>query len=74
MPRISSKNQVTVPVAALARVGLRAGDDIVVEPFGDGELLLRRATMDFDSAFGALTGAYDAGYLDRLDAEDEARG
>lgn len=73
VPRISSKNQVTVPVAALARVGLRAGDDVVVEPVGDGELLLRRATLDFESAFGALTGTYDAGYLARLDAEDEER-
>lgn len=73
MPRISSKNQVTVPVSALSLVGLRAGDEIVVEPVGEGELRLRRATLDFDSAFGALSGTYDAGYLDRLDAEDDER-
>jgi hypothetical protein len=42
MPRISSKNQVTIPVAALAEAGLRAG-------------------------------AYPAGYLERLDAEDAER-
>jgi hypothetical protein len=73
MSRISAKNQVTVPVAALAEAGLRPGEEVVVEPLGDGELRVRRATLTFDSAFGALTGAYPAGYLERLDAENEER-
>jgi bifunctional DNA-binding transcriptional regulator/antitoxin component of YhaV-PrlF toxin-antitoxin module len=73
MSRISAKNQVTVPVAALAEAGLRPGEEVVVEPLGDGELRVRRATLTFDSAFGALTGTYPAGYLERLDAENEER-
>ena len=73
MPRISSKNQVTVPVAALAEAGLRSGDRVVIEPVGDGELLIRRAALTLDSAFGALTGTYPSGYLERLDAEDRER-
>jgi bifunctional DNA-binding transcriptional regulator/antitoxin component of YhaV-PrlF toxin-antitoxin module len=73
MPRISSKNQVTVPVAALQESGLRSGDNVVIEPAGAGELLIRRAGMTFETAFGALTGAYPAGYLERLDAEDRDR-
>jgi AbrB family looped-hinge helix DNA binding protein len=73
MPRISSKNQVTIPVAALEEAGLRRGDEVVVEPLGDGELRVRRATLTFDTAFGVLTGTYPPGYLDRLDAEDAGR-
>lgn len=73
MPRISTKNQVTLPVGALDEVGLHPGDQVVVEPAGDGELRVRRAALTFESAFGALTDVYPAGYLDRLDAEDEQR-
>jgi AbrB family looped-hinge helix DNA binding protein len=73
MPRISSKNQVTIPVAALEESGLHAGDEVVVEALEDGELLIRRGALTFDSAFGVLTGAYPPGYLDKLDEEDEQR-
>lgn len=73
MPRISTKNQVTIPVSALDEAGLRRGDEVVVEPLADGELSVRRATLTFDGAFGLLTGTYPTGYLDRLDAEDDQR-
>lgn len=73
MSRISSKNQLTVPVSALAETGLSAGDQVIVEPIGDGELRVRRAVLSFSDAFGALSGHYPAGYLERLDAEDEQR-
>jgi AbrB family looped-hinge helix DNA binding protein len=73
MPRISSKNQVTIPVAALEEAGLRAGDEVVVEALEDGELRVRRGALTFDTAFGALTGAYPPGYLERLDEEEEQR-
>jgi bifunctional DNA-binding transcriptional regulator/antitoxin component of YhaV-PrlF toxin-antitoxin module len=73
MTRISTKNQITLPVSALTEAGLRAGEAVIVEPAGDGELRVRRAAMTFESALGALTGAYPAGYLDMLDAEDAQR-
>jgi AbrB family looped-hinge helix DNA binding protein len=73
MPRISTKNQVTIPVAALEEAGLRPGDRVVIEPTEDGELRIRRGALTFEGAFGALTGAYPPGYLARLDAEDEQR-
>ncbi|MGI8729930.1 MAG: AbrB/MazE/SpoVT family DNA-binding domain-containing protein [Solirubrobacteraceae bacterium] len=73
MPRISAKNQVTIPVAALEEAGLRAGDRIVIEALEDGELRVRRGAVTFESAFGALTGTYPQGYLEELDAEDERR-
>jgi bifunctional DNA-binding transcriptional regulator/antitoxin component of YhaV-PrlF toxin-antitoxin module len=73
MPRISTKNQITIPVRALEEVGLHVGEQVTIEPVGDGELRIRRSGVTFDDAFGALTGTYPAGYLDRLDAEDDLR-
>lgn len=73
MPRISSKNQVTIPVAALEEARLHAGDEVIVEALEDGELRLRRGAVSFESAFGSLTGIYPDGYLARLDAEDAER-
>ncbi len=73
MPRISAKNQVTIPVAALDEAGLHAGDRVIVEVLEEGELRILRGAATFETAFGALTGTYPAGYLERLDAEDERR-
>ncbi len=73
MPKISTKNQITIPVAALEEAGLRAGEAVSVEPAGNGELRVHRAGLTFDDAFGALTGTYPPGYLDQLDAEDTQR-
>jgi antitoxin component of MazEF toxin-antitoxin module len=73
MARISTKNQITIPVAALAEAGLHAGERVTIEPAGDGELRIRRSTATFEDAFGALTGTYPAGFLDQLNAEDDLR-
>ncbi len=73
MPKISSKNQVTIPVAVLEETGLRAGDNVVVEALEEGELRIRRGELGFERAFGALTGTYPAGYLEQLDREDGER-
>lgn len=73
MARISAKNQITIPVAALEEVGLHTGEHVTVEPVGDGELRIRRLTATFEDAFGTLTGIYPAGYLEQLDAEDDRR-
>jgi AbrB family looped-hinge helix DNA binding protein len=73
MARISTKNQVTIPVAVLEEAGLRGGDNVVVEAVEDGELRVRRGAVSFESAFGVLTGTYPPGYLEQLDREDEQR-
>lgn len=73
MPRISTKNQVTIAVAALQEAGLRAGDEVSIEALEDGELRLRRGAPTFQDAFGALTGVYPPDYLAALDAEDAQR-
>jgi len=64
---------VTIPVSALEEAGLHRGEQVRVEPAGDGELRVRRATVAFEDAFGVLTGAFPPGYLEQLDAEDEQR-
>jgi bifunctional DNA-binding transcriptional regulator/antitoxin component of YhaV-PrlF toxin-antitoxin module len=64
--RISSKNQLTLPVEALGGAGLRAGDRVRVEIRGPGELLLVREVDPIDDHAGSLTGIYGPGYLDEL--------
>jgi AbrB family looped-hinge helix DNA binding protein len=73
MARISTKNQVTIPVAVLEEAGLHAGDQVVVEALEEGELRIRRGAVSFEGAFGALTDTYPAGYLEQLDREDAER-
>lgn len=73
MPRISAKNQVTIPVSVLREAGLQPGDQVLVEALEDGDLRIRRGALDFDAAFGVLTGVYPISYLERLDREDEQR-
>jgi antitoxin component of MazEF toxin-antitoxin module len=73
VPRISAKNQLTIPVSALQEAGLQAGDEVVVEALNDGELRVRRGAATFEDAFGALTGVYPPDYLAQLDAEDTDR-
>jgi bifunctional DNA-binding transcriptional regulator/antitoxin component of YhaV-PrlF toxin-antitoxin module len=65
MPRISSKNQVTLPVAALSEAGLRAGDQVTIEADA-GAIVIRRAPGDVDAAIGIFSGLYEPAYLDEL--------
>lgn len=57
----------------MAEAGLRTGEQVTIEPAGDGELRIRRSGTTFEDAFGALTGVYPPDYLDQLDAEDDSR-
>jgi bifunctional DNA-binding transcriptional regulator/antitoxin component of YhaV-PrlF toxin-antitoxin module len=63
---VSSKNQVTLPVDALARAGLATGDQLAVEVRGPGELILRRVVDPVERYGGTLTGIYEPDELDRL--------
>ena len=46
---------------------------MIIEITDEGELCVRPGKETFEDAFGALTGAYPAGYLERLDREEEQR-
>jgi bifunctional DNA-binding transcriptional regulator/antitoxin component of YhaV-PrlF toxin-antitoxin module len=65
MPRISSKNQVTLPVEALSAAGLKAGDRVRIEADGAGSIVVRRALEPRD-AIGIFDGLYEPGYLEEL--------
>ncbi len=67
--RVSSKHQVTIPVEALARAGLRAGDRLRAEAHRPGEILLVREGDPIDRYAGSLTGVYPDGDLDDLRRE-----
>lgn len=72
MPRISSKNQVTLPVESLAATGLGPGDEVIIEALGADTIVVRRARRDVDAALGVFDGLFEPGYLDRLRADERA--
>jgi bifunctional DNA-binding transcriptional regulator/antitoxin component of YhaV-PrlF toxin-antitoxin module len=72
MPRISSKNQVTLPVESLEVAGLSAGDDVTIEAEGVDTIVVRRAPRDIDDALGIFDGLFEPGYLDELRSRERA--
>lgn len=64
--RISTKNQVTLPVAALQRAHLGAGSRVVIEAEGPGRIVVRGVDDDFDRFVGCVTGVWRPGALDDL--------
>ena len=63
---ISSKHQVTIPVAELRAAGLEAGDRLVARADGPGRVILEREHDVLSEFAGALTGAYSDAELDVL--------
>ena len=64
--RVSSKHQVTIPKAAMAAAGIRAGDRLRAEARGRGRVLLVREDDPVERYAGRLTGVYRRGELDEL--------
>lgn len=54
--RLSSKNQVTVPVKVLREAGLAPGDVLEVEASEPGRIVLRRHVSRFDDVVGTIPG------------------
>jgi bifunctional DNA-binding transcriptional regulator/antitoxin component of YhaV-PrlF toxin-antitoxin module len=69
--RVSSKNQVTLPVAELHEAGLEPGDQVRVRADGAGRLVLERESSFLDFA-GAATGAFPPGFLEEMRKEWDA--
>jgi bifunctional DNA-binding transcriptional regulator/antitoxin component of YhaV-PrlF toxin-antitoxin module len=72
MSRISAKNQITIPIAALRAAGLEPGDDVQVRATGRGHLELVKT--DADAVIERYAGVFDdsvypEGYLERQRAE-----
>jgi bifunctional DNA-binding transcriptional regulator/antitoxin component of YhaV-PrlF toxin-antitoxin module len=69
--RVSSKNQVTLPVEAMRAAGLRAGEEVTVRPIGDGELIIAARGSRVRRHAGIASGIYNEGELDSLRDEWE---
>lgn len=67
--RISRKNQVTIPVDALRRAGLRPGDELSVESVAAGRVVLSKDADPLLKYAGSLTGVFPPGYLRKLRRE-----
>jgi AbrB family looped-hinge helix DNA binding protein len=68
--RLSSKRQVTIPVAALAQAGLKTGDELKVE-VDDGKIVLTPSLSLAEQRRAAIrenagSFSYPPGYLDEL--------
>jgi bifunctional DNA-binding transcriptional regulator/antitoxin component of YhaV-PrlF toxin-antitoxin module len=68
MSRISSKNQVTIPVDVLKSAGFAAGDDLVVVADSRDRIVLQRRVTDVRGLAGQFDGVYPADYLTNLRA------
>lgn len=67
MSKLSSKNQITVPVAVLREAGLEPGDELTIRVSGRGRLEIERRLGFVEEFAGSLPpGTYPPGYLDRL--------
>lgn len=64
--RLSAQHQVTIPVAALRRAGIRPGDAFRAEVPAPGRILLVREDDPIERHAGALTGIYRPGELNEL--------
>jgi AbrB family looped-hinge helix DNA binding protein len=71
MPRVSSKNQVTLPVEAMRTAGLHPGDEVTVRAAGDGEVIVAVRGSRIRRHAGIAKGIYDDGELNRLRDEWE---
>ncbi len=66
MAKVSSKNQVTIPVAAMRAAGLSTGDEITVRPTPKGEIVIAAKSSRVRRHAGIATGIYEGNELDRL--------
>ena len=66
MAKVSSKNQITLPVDAMRAAGLHAGDEVTVRPVGDGEVLVAARGSRVRRHAGIANGIYEPGELERL--------
>ena len=67
MSRLSSKNQVTIPSAALRDAGLAPGDELRIRVSGPGRLELERVQDLVARWAGSLPpGTYPNRYLEKL--------
>lgn len=72
--RLSSKNQVTIPVSVVRSMGLRPGDDLEIVSTGREATLRPAASAPWRKHVGTLTGIWPRGHLDALRDEWHSNG
>jgi AbrB family looped-hinge helix DNA binding protein len=71
MSKVSTKNQVTLPVEVMRGAGLRPGDEVAIEALGEGEIRIAARGLRVHHHAGIARGIYRRGELDRLRDEWE---
>ncbi len=71
LTRVSSKNQVTLPVAVLAASRIEAGDNVRIESGGDGRIVIVRERDPLEDIIGSMPGLSAATNLEALRDEWE---
>lgn len=66
MSRVSSKNQITLPVAAMRAAGLEPGDEVTIRAEGVGEIVIVARTSRVRRHAGIANGIYRPEELDQL--------
>jgi bifunctional DNA-binding transcriptional regulator/antitoxin component of YhaV-PrlF toxin-antitoxin module len=67
--RLSSKNQITIPVSVLRKMGVRAGDELEIVPKGRAATIRPAGASPWMKHVGSLAGVWPAGDLDALRTE-----
>ncbi len=71
MTRVSSKNQITLPVGVLRATGLRSGDEVDVRPQGAGAIIVAMRGGRIRAHAGIADGIYRDNELNELRGEWE---
>jgi bifunctional DNA-binding transcriptional regulator/antitoxin component of YhaV-PrlF toxin-antitoxin module len=64
MPKLSRKNQITIPVKVLREAGVEPGDGVEIRAAGPGRIEVRRRVDVIAEFAGTLS--YPPNYLDKL--------
>lgn len=64
--RVSSKNQITIPVSVLRAAGIGPGDPVEIRADGAGRVSVVRRDDVVAGLAGSLTGVYERDEVDRL--------
>lgn len=71
MAKVSSKNQITLPVDVMRATGLRSGDEVDVRPQGSGAIIIAMRGGRIQAHAGIADGIYRDNELNDLRGEWE---
>ena len=63
--KLSSKNQIVIPLEARKALGLKAGDKVIIVPRGETIIIMRKPKSYAKAILGMGKGMYRPDYLQR---------